>query len=289
MTREHLLNFRHLAMDDYTFQQVMVTPPMVNVNVGEIKEPKIEFIAGTNNYSPVELSWLGIGTDQQKSGLIAMIPVRGSLSPFWTYGGTNTEWLSRQIDICLGNDAVSSIVLNIMSGGGTVSGTLAAADTIAKANQQKPVLTYVSGLAASAAYWLASQSSEIFLESPTSTAVGSIGVMAVYVSEAQKNQQEGYDYRVLRSKGGEDKYLFHPAEPINEEAMKEEQAVLDAMRVEFLSSVQKNRPQLASDPGAKLFYGKEAVRKGLADSIGSLSDTVKRADYLARKRNSPST
>ena len=284
MTREQLLNYRHWAMDDFTFQQAMKAP-IVNVNVGEMKEPKVEFVAGTNNYSPVELSWLGISTNQEKSGLVAVIPVQGSLSPFWSWGGTNTEWLSRQIDICLGNDAVSCIVLKVMSGGGTVAGTLAVAGTVAMANSKKPVLSYVTGLAASAAYWIAAQSSEIFLESAVSSAVGSIGVMAVYMSEAKHNEQEGYDYRVLRSKGSEDKNLFHPAEPINEEAMKEEQGVLDAMRIEFLSSVQASRPQVG-DPGGKLYYGKNAIRIGLADSIGSLSDTIKRADYLARKRTS---
>ena len=286
MNREHLLAARHLAMEECAFQNAFTNLPSVHVYLGKQDEPKVEFVAATNTYSEWELNWLGIDTERQKSGLVAIIPVQGALAPFWSYGGTNTEWLSRQIEICLGNDAISAIVLKGMSGGGTVAGTLSVAETVRKAQDLKPILGYVNGMAASAAYWIFSQTREIYLESAVSTALGSIGVLGVFVSEAKRLEQEGYDIRLLRSKGSEDKSLLHPAEPINEDALKEEQRIIDAMRVEFLSHVQANRPKITQDPGGKLYYGKDAIRIGMADGVGSLYDTIKRADYLARKQMS---
>lgn len=285
MTRERLLAERHLAMED-AHANAILNSQTVNFNFAKIEEPKVEFVAAENTYSEWELNWMGIGTNQVKSGLVAVLPVRGSLAPDWNYGGTNTEWLARQLDICVGNPLVSAIVLAGDSGGGTVNGTALAATAVKAANAEKPVLGYVKGLVASAAYWIFSQTSEIYLSSGVSSAVGSIGVMGVYVSQAEALQKAGMDVRVLRSKGSEDKYALHPAEPINEDALAEEQKIIDAMRVEFWNAVQAGRPQITSDPGGKLYYGREAIKAGLANEVGTLTDVIKRADYLARKRAS---
>ncbi|MBB3842220.1 protease-4 [Runella defluvii] len=285
MTRERLLAERHLAMED-AHANAILNSQTVNFNFAKIEEPKVEFFAAENTYSEWELNWMGIGTNQVKSGLVAVLPVRGSLSPDWSWGGTNTEWLARQLDICVGNPLVSAIVLAGDSGGGTVNGTALAANAVKDANAEKPVLGYVKGLVASAAYWIFSQTSEIYLSSGVSSAVGSIGVMGVYISQAEALQKAGMDVRVLRSKGAEDKFALHPAEKINEDALAEEQKIIDAMRVEFWNAVQAGRPQITSDPGGKLYYGREAIKAGLANEVGTLTDVIKRADYLARKRAS---
>lgn len=285
MNRESLLAARYLAMEQGAIEVALQTSS-VNIQLAQVEEPKIEFIAAENTYTEWELRWMGIDTTKMKSGLVAVIPVKGSLSTDWEWRGTNTEWLSRQIEICVGNPLVSSIVLRGNSGGGTVTGTAATAEVVKAANAQKPVVGSVVGMVASAAYWIHSQTAEIYLESAVSSAVGSIGVIGVYVSHAKQLEKEGIDVRVLRSKGSEDKNLLHPAEPINEEALADEQKIIDAMRKEFWSAVQAGRPQITQDPGGKLYYGRDAVRLGLANEVASLSDVIKRADILARRRAS---
>jgi ClpP class serine protease len=286
MTRENVLNSRYLAMESGFIHTALQTAS-INIHLAKMEEPKVEFVAAENSYSPGELDYyFGIATERQKSGLVAIIPVKGSLSPEWTWAGTNTEWLSSQINIALGNTAVSSIILRCNSGGGTVSGTMAAAMTVKEANKQKPVLGHGLGMVGSAAYWILSQTGEFYIESGVSSAVGSIGVMGVYASNAEQLQKEGIDVRVLRSKGSEDKNLLHPAEPINEEALKDEQKLIDSMRVEFWNAVKTARPQITTDPGGRLYYGREAIKAGLANEVATLNDVIKRADFLARKRAS---
>lgn len=72
------------------------------------------------------------------------------------------------------DEQVQRIVLEIDSGGGVVDGLVDAADAIAQA--EKPTVSRIRNMAASAAYWLASQADAIELNDRT-TEVGSIGVV----------------------------------------------------------------------------------------------------------------
>lgn len=82
--------------------------------------------------------------------------------------------ISAQLREAEGSDEVRAIELRVNSGGGLAGNALVnAADLIF--NTTKPTTAVVEDLAASAAYWLASQADEIVLQGPAST-VGSIGV-----------------------------------------------------------------------------------------------------------------
>ena len=95
------------------------------------------------------------------------------------YGGfTMYGDIISAIDAANKDVTVSDILLHINSPGGTVSGADEAA--MAVKNSKKPVKARVEGMAASAAYWIASQASEIVASSPADD-VGSIGVVAEYL------------------------------------------------------------------------------------------------------------
>ncbi len=108
----------------------------------------------------------------------AIIPVHGTIFPRATLftrtsGATNTADLNWMLDWALAEDEVEAIVLDIDSPGGQVTGIHELAGRIRSAAAVKPVVAYVSGMAASAAYWLASAASCIVAD-PT-TKMGSIG------------------------------------------------------------------------------------------------------------------
>lgn len=75
--------------------------------------------------------------------------------------------------------SVKKITLRIDSPGGGVIGLLETADELHAANRVKPVTAHVDGIAASAAYWLASQAGTITLG--PSCEVGSVGVLDLSV------------------------------------------------------------------------------------------------------------
>lgn len=251
----------------------------------EQKPPEIAHVCGINLYTKDELRWyFDIKTVEAQDGkLVAVIPVNGFLSPSW-YGGTNTEWLKTQLSVAADNALVHAIVLNIESPGGTVSNTLSTAKAILETRKKMPVIGYTQTMAASSAYWLYSHCEECFLENKTYSSVGSIGTIVSMFSQDEYNKKNGFEYRIIRSKGSEDKALGNPNEPINEDAVAEMQALADSLRVEFLNSVLAVRPKVDAKITGKMYYGSAAISAGLADTIGDLNAALKRADYLARKR-----
>ena len=253
----------------------------------EKKEPpKTDFVAGINLYTKTELKWyFGIDSAETTDGkLVAIITVNGVLAPNWNYQGTNTNWLQQQLKIASENPLVHAIVLNINSPGGAVANTQATAQVIKQVSAKMPVISFTDTMAASAAYWLYSHADECFIANKVYSGVGSIGVMTLMYSQDEYNKKNGFDFRVLRSKGSEDKALGHYMEPINEDAVTEMQSLIDKLRLEFLSAVLAVRPNVNAAITGKMYYGKDAITAGLADTVGDLTAALKRADYLARKR-----
>ncbi len=240
--------------------------------------PPVQQINALENYSENELNWMGIDTEHgDKGGMVAVISVSGILSTDW-YCGTNTEWLVEQLEICEESPLIIAIVLKFKSPGGTVDGTLFYANAIKKC--KKPVVAWAQSVVGSAAYVGYSQAKECWMESGATTMVGSIGSITKMRSQNEANKMEGLDVRVIRSPA--DKALGDIDEPINEAAVAEMQRLTDAMTVELLAQIRSVRPQIPADISAKVFFGKEAIKAGLADKVGSLADAIKRADYLGR-------
>ena len=122
------------------------------------------------------------------AGGVATIPVKGLMTEkvdfmAWLFGGGNP--LYSDIDAALiqadADKNVKSIVLAIDSPGGEAKGLFSTLDVLA--GIKKPVETLVGGMAASAAYGLASATSKITASSKLSE-VGSIGtVVTMYLDE----------------------------------------------------------------------------------------------------------
>ena len=124
-------------------------------------------------------------------GTTAVISIRGVLMKsvprwmsWWGIEATSYQELKEDIETAAKDKRVESIVLEIESPGGQVSGIHDAADAIFEARKAKPVQAYVDDLCASGAYWLASQADEIVAS--RDAMVGSIGVYSVYVDSSKR-------------------------------------------------------------------------------------------------------
>jgi len=83
---------------------------------------------------------------------------------------------------------LQAIVLAVDSPGGEVAGANELAQLDRDAAEQKPVVAFVGGLAASAAYWLIAGATEIVA---SETAIlGSIGRRAQYHRSSSRRRQE---------------------------------------------------------------------------------------------------
>ncbi len=192
-------------------------------------------------------------------------------------GSTSTEQLSRRLQQALADPHTGAIVLDVDSPGGSVEGVPELAAELRAARGVKPVVAVANTLAASAAYWLASQADEIVI-SP-SAEVGSIGVFAAHrdISEQLANEGE----RVTLVHAGKYKVEGNPYEPLDDEAREEIQRKVDEAYVEFVDAVAAGRgvssAKVRKDFGEGRTLGaKAALAAGMVDRIETLEQTINR-------------
>lgn len=223
---------------------------------------------------------------------VAIINVSGSLvdeTLGWRgkyYGMTGYGDIQRAAVAAVKNPEVSSIMLNIKSGGGAVSGVQETADLLANIDKIKPVTTYTSSYMGSAALWLGMSGREVFASE--TAIVGSIGTLIVMTSRHRMLQENGIDAVVVRS--GKYKALGHPAEPMSDEAVAQAQEKADYLADIFLSYVAGRRKVTKAAADSKFgqgreFIGTQAAAVGLIDKVVSYSDAYVRAKALAGNDN----
>ncbi len=162
--------------------------------------------------------------------------------------------------------AVRRIVLDVNSPGGRVDGLDDAAQAIAAA--KKPTLALVRDMAASAAYWLASQADKITATSPV-VRVGSIGVLATILDDRIRLAQMGLREIVIVSTDSPRKFV----DPITEAGQKEIREVLDGIHRVFLKRVSAGRKTPL--PTVMESFGKGAlVMANMAEAVGMIDQIV---------------
>ncbi|MBO9641202.1 MAG: S49 family peptidase [Siphonobacter aquaeclarae] len=223
----------------------------------------------------------GSGESVPTADNVLVLPIIGTMTRYGglcTYG---TEHYAQWINEANAEDSIKAIVLELNSPGGQVDGTEYLGEVVRQS--KKPVVAWVAGMAASAAYWVASQAAHVMVESETSSEVGSIGVLAWHVDASAKYEKDGYKIKIIRAVGSTDKALFNDVEPLSEEVEAQEREALNNIRDKFISVVQSGRPAISIKEveTGKMFPGKEAIRLGMADSVGFLRDAVELALALA--------
>lgn len=212
--------------------------------------------------------------------LISLDGVMSRSGEFCSYG---TEDISQMVNNANNDPSVSAIVLKINSGGGDVDGTEQLGTTLK--NSKKPVVAFIAGTGASAAYWVASQCKEIIMESGTTSFVGSIGVLSTHVDSTAALESEGYKVTIIRADGSEDKALWNSVEPLSDTVMAESKAVLNSIRDTFIATVKSGRPKVSDSVfSGKMYDGNTAIKLGLADKVGELNYALGRAAVLAKKQ-----
>ena len=188
-------------------------------------------------------------------------------------GGTATAPLAEAIGRAADDSSVMAIFIDIDSPGGTVDGTAAVADAVYAAAQKKPVFAFAGDCIASAAYWIGSQATKLFV-GPTST-VGSIGVYTVLVDSSRRAASNGVDVTVVKS--GEMKGAGAPGTPITDAQIADTQRVIDDLNSHFVAAVARGRGmRMKHERNAegkpipadgRVFIGQQAVDMGLADGV----------------------
>lgn len=265
----------------WAVQRQMLTT-MVNV---------VQFRADGGSYGPEEIAERleaarasqGPRAGSVMVGPVAVIPMYGLLSQRMTLmadisGGTSVDQLRAALRDALSDPTVKAVVFDIDSPGGAVDGiTEFATELRATRAGPVPIVGQVNTLAASAAYWLASQMSEVVVT--PSGEVGSVGVFAVHQDFSQAGALAGINTTLISA--GKYKVEGNEFEPLTDEGRTAIQEQVDAFYHMFLSDVAKGRKVTISDVESKYGEGRtllaaKALAAGMVDRIDTLEATVRR-------------
>ena len=213
---------------------------------------------------------------------VGVLPVMGLISHRAGFlddssGGTSTEALSGGLRNWVQNDEVGSIVLDVNSPGGSVSGITELAKEIREARTVKPIIAAVNASAHSAAYWLASQATEVV--ATPSAVLGSIGAYSLHTDESKALEKAGISVDVIKSGKEKAAGLVGPLPP---EARARVQKLVEDSRQTFLEDVALGRSStpaaVQKNYGEGAFYSaKDALKLGAIDRIEPFKETLARA------------
>lgn len=208
-------------------------------------------------------------------GSVAVVPIHGALGK--NLDAIDREWFGMTDyndveDAMMGaadDPNVTHIVMHLDSPGGTVVGLPELAKKIR--GVEKPVTAYTEGMAASAAYWLASQADHVILSE--SASVGSIGVYVALLDQSKWLENLGLKVNAISA--GKHKLDYAGFKPMSDDARERMQASVNKWHDRFKSEVKINRSIPDENMEGQTFEGFEAVEAGLASGVvNSLSELL---------------
>ena len=229
------------------------------------------FFALLETYAPTLLAGPEARVSAPKPKLSAgQIGVFGVLGQNDWYADSDYSQIRQDVRRALADPSVKTVDLVIDSPGGSVLGLPETADVIHAANRVKPVRAFVTGIAASAAYWLASQASTITLT--PSGEVGSVGVLDLHADISKALDNAGVKLTAVTA--GEHKVERAPFTPLTDDAKAHMQTSVNEWYGDFLSAIRRGRGARVSATsnygGGRMLSAKDAQRGGLVDFIGGV-------------------
>jgi len=209
---------------------------------------------------------------------VGILTVTGSLVNRGAYvgassGQTSYEGIKFQVAALAADPKVKAVILDLESPGGEAVGAFEAAGAVRALAAQKPVVAVINGMAASAAYALASGASKI-VTTPSGIS-GSIGVVLMHADVSRALDKAGVTPTLIFA--GAHKVDGNSFEPLPDAVRADLQREVDQYYAEFVSTVATGRrmsPAAVRATEARTFIGREAVGAGLADEVGTFESVL---------------
>lgn len=244
--------------------------------------PRIKLFSDT--IDPLkEFTLEGSGTDK-----ILLIPVNGLISDMPKKGLIHTsasvvEQIVSQINKAEKDKQIKAVLFKINSPGGTITASdlLYHEISLFKERTGTKITVSMMDVATSGAYYI-SLPADLIMAHPT-TVTGSVGV--IYLQPKVGGLMDKIGLGVDVKKYGKNKDMGSPFRDSSEEEQKLMQKAVNDFGERFIRLVQKHRkPErqaLSEISTARVFLAEEALKLGLVDKIGYLSDAVKESKMLA--------
>jgi signal peptide peptidase SppA len=212
---------------------------------------------------------------------VAVLPINGVISKRMNLmqqisGGTSSELVASDLKAAMNDPAVKAIILQIDSPGGTVDGTETLGNLVRQANAVKPVVAFADGMMASAAYWIGSAASSIYI-SDSVAQIGSIGVVATHQDISAAEATRGV--KTTEITAGKFKRAASQFGALTETGKQTIQDQVDTIYSVFVQAVATNRgvsvdTVLENMADGRVFIGQQAIDAGLVDGVSTLDALI---------------
>jgi protease-4 len=207
---------------------------------------------------------------------VAVVELYGTIG-----GGIRTQQYVPLFKSLRTSRRVRAVVLDIDSPGGSATATDYLYTELKKLAAAKPVVAFIRGIGASGAYFLAMAATRVI--ATRASIVGSIGVITLRPVAEELLNKIGVQVAVTRS--GPLKGMGTPFTPVTDEERQKNQAMVDRFFALFVRVVAEGRrvPEATVRGWAtgEVFWGQEALERGLVDEIADLDRATALAAELA--------
>lgn len=202
------------------------------------------------------------------------------------FGASDLVELRNAIAAAAEDKAVKAIILSIDSPGGVVNGPPEIASLIEEVCRVKPVVAWSDGVIASAAYWIASACTSVYVSGPT-VITGSIGVVATHTYAPSTDGRTTTEIAA-----GKFKRIASSNAPLTPEGHAHLQERINYLADVFHQSVARGRgmsPAQIAGLEAATYIGQQGIEAGLVDgvvSFNALASDLARdpARYMRRRQ-----
>lgn len=217
------------------------------------------------------------GDPRPEPGYVAMVRVEGEIGPGKP---VSAEKLNPLLDKAFEDARAIGVVLRVNSPGGTPVQSALINERIKSlkaAHPEKKVVVVAEDMVTSGAYFIAVAADEIVVN--RSTIAGSIGVITRGFGFQGLMDKLGVERRVLTS--GQSKNMMDPFGPQSETEKHKQAELLSAIHTHFIEAVKAGRGSKLDTGNPELFSGtvwtgEEAVKMGLADSLGDIDSAARK-------------
>ncbi len=208
---------------------------------------------------------------------VAVVPVEGVIT------GASAERALRRLRRLERDESVRAFVLEIRSPGGTVGASQSLYREVRRrrAEDDRPVVAWIGDVGASGGYYVALAADSIYALPGSIT--GSIGVIMQFPDARELLRKAGVSVEIVRS--GEHKGAGSAFRALDAEDREVFQTLVEDTYGQFLDAVVDARPvsrgRAAELADGRVFSGERAVRHGLIDRVGTLSEAIDAAGRMA--------
>ena len=249
---------------------------------------KIASLAGKDNYKDVKFFSLSeyvsakVKENFSAKKKIAVIYADGSI----VEEGTDNDIVGKRFAALLAqaraDSTVKAVVFRVNSPGGTVLASGKIKEEVDLTRAVKPVIASYGSYAASGGYWISNSCDRIFSDATTLT--GSIGVFAA-VPEFSKTLKDVAHVNITPVNSHAHSDMFSLTRPFDTEETAWMQTSIEDIYTRFINTVAEGRdmtPEAVDEIAqGRVWTGSDALKIGLVDEIGTLSDAIAYAAQAA--------